>query len=240
MKIYSLHPPSSSFIYGLVDPRTGEVRYIGKTVNGERRLRSHRSQMKGDRSHKGAWLRQLRKLGLTFEMNVLEVASPDLLLERESVWIAFGREQGWPLTNLTNGGEGLHGHKFSQEHREKISIANRGRKLTEDQRSRFLEAIRSRDPSSRTAPPRREGPLSTETRRRIGEAHRGMKKIWSDEGRTRFVASHGKPVIHVQTGMTFSSVKAAATSLGLEYSGVLKAASGKYRQINGHSFRYAS
>jgi hypothetical protein len=48
--------------------------------------------------------------------------------EREQVWIRSLREQGANLTNLTDGGEGIPGYKFSPEACAKNSAAKMGNK----------------------------------------------------------------------------------------------------------------
>jgi hypothetical protein len=229
----------TSFIYGLIDPQTGECRYIGKTSVGSQRMKMHWSRLKCDRTYKGAWLRKLKVGGQECEVEILEELSKELLSGAERRWIAYGREQGWPLTNLTDGGEGLHGHKFTEEHKAKISAANKGRKMTAEQISKLSAACKARDPATRRHQRlQRRVPLSEETRKKIGAAQLGMKKIWSEEGRASFVRSKGKPVRHLSSGEIYPSVRSAANAFQLEYSGVMKAASGKYKQINGHQFEY--
>lgn len=112
-------------IYDLRDPRTGEVRYVGKTVLPlSRRLTSHISAAKG-RSHRRVcrWIRSLLDVGLVPMIHALEVvpAGGDWA-EREAHFIGFYRSRGCDLTNHTDGGEGLPGLVFSEEHRRKISI----------------------------------------------------------------------------------------------------------------------
>jgi hypothetical protein len=58
-------------------------------------------------------------------MRVLEVATATTWENRERFWIAHGRELGWELFNLTDGGDGLHGLIPSAEHRRKISEAHK-------------------------------------------------------------------------------------------------------------------
>lgn len=99
-------------IYGLTDPRTGLVRYIGKSQRGMERPLNHGQPryLIGDRSYKGNWIRSLRALGLEHGIVVIEECSaPDVLPDRERWWIAFARAWGLPLTNLTDGGEGAPG-----------------------------------------------------------------------------------------------------------------------------------
>ena len=104
-----------NFIYGLADPRTGLVRYIGRTTTGMERPRHHwyfYPSKNNHATHKTHWVDELKSLGLRFEIKVLEeVADDDVdsieLLER--YWIAQAKEAGWNLTNTTEGGEGAKG-----------------------------------------------------------------------------------------------------------------------------------
>lgn len=222
---------ATSFIYGLVDPHTGLIRYIGKTSYGAERVRLHWSRRSGGRTYKDNWLRTLSE---ECEVEVLEEVSKELLCEKERAWISYGREAGWPLTNLTDGGDGLHGHIFSEQHRRAISAALTGRKLSPEKLTAYHEMRR------RIGPPRPKGfRMAEEHKEKIRRANQG-KYFVSKEGMERTAAVHRRPVLHVSTDTVYPSAKAAADALGLEYSGVAKAASGRYKQINGHAFRYVS
>jgi hypothetical protein len=108
-------------IYALIDPRTDGVRYVGKSVNVVQRYRIH-CVARGNR-HSAVWIRSLRNVGLRPVLTILEVATEEMWEERERYWIAFYREQGCDLTNLTDGGEGMHGISPSAETRRKLSMA---------------------------------------------------------------------------------------------------------------------
>lgn len=117
-------------IYALVDPRDGSIRYVGKSTQGLTRPRRHISRADQAGTKKVAWLRSLSIVGVQPQISVLEVLpSEDGLAEREISWIAAGLNvYGWPLTNMTAGGEGMLGYRFSEESREKMAAAKRGRK----------------------------------------------------------------------------------------------------------------
>jgi len=53
---------TDSFIYGLIDPRTREVRYIGKSARGMQRPLEHSKPcyLRRDRTHKANWIRELQ------------------------------------------------------------------------------------------------------------------------------------------------------------------------------------
>ena len=56
------------FIYSLSDPRTGEIRYVGKTVNLKRRLYGHLYD--DEKTHKSAWIKSLKRLGLKPQLDI--------------------------------------------------------------------------------------------------------------------------------------------------------------------------
>lgn len=76
------------FIYGLVDPRDGRVRYVGKTSVGLKRPKSYLTPV-GD-AYKDRWVRSLRRLGAVFKIRIAH----------------FRKIYGKALTNRTKGGDG--------------------------------------------------------------------------------------------------------------------------------------
>lgn len=138
------------------------------------------SYLEKDRTYKGNWIRELKRSGFDVEVRILEEVSKEKLSEAEVRWIAKGRQEGWPLTNLTEGGEGGHsGRTFTPEHRAKISAANKGRKMTQEQRQRCSEAAKRRpyDPLRVVAMQRawKGSKHTVETRARIGIGNRRPK-----------------------------------------------------------------
>ena len=59
---------SKSYIYALVDPTSKEVRYVGQSVNPERRYRGH---LKWDSGKLGRWIKQLKISGLKPALTIL-------------------------------------------------------------------------------------------------------------------------------------------------------------------------
>lgn len=122
--------PRQNLVYGLVDPRTRLVRYIGLSTYGMKRPLRHKAQVKaGEQSRKANWIRNLWQAGADYEVVTLETASSrQVLVDAERWWIAYGRGCGWPLTNLTDGGEGCLGRTYSAETLAKMSASAKGRK----------------------------------------------------------------------------------------------------------------
>ncbi len=93
-------------IYGLVDPITGNVRYVGKTAQSpEERLKGHLAGSIRKNHHLGCWLRKLRRAGLTPIMCMLKHGWGEGWEQEERKWI----NGPWArvLTNTAEGGEGL-------------------------------------------------------------------------------------------------------------------------------------
>lgn len=125
-------------IYGLTDPRTGSVRYIGKSRTGLRRSSQHQGRPSEKNPHKSRWIMSLKIVGLAYGVVVLErVVSASDLDDAERRWIAYGRKEGWPLTNLTDGGSGGACGTWTQERRKKVADARRARGHSPETRAKL-------------------------------------------------------------------------------------------------------
>jgi hypothetical protein len=125
----------SGVVYLLWDPRNGNIRYVGKTSRPQSRFGEH---IRGDtrKCHCRSWELSLIAQGLCCEISVVEDGlTAGESNESEKWWIAYGKQCGWPLTNHTDGGEGL--CNPSPETREKMSLAKRGRALSPEHRKKI-------------------------------------------------------------------------------------------------------
>jgi hypothetical protein len=115
-----------NLVYGLVDPRTSELRYVGITCRLPRvRFLQHLSMARnGDHTYRSRWIRELLALDLNPEMIIIEETTDR---SRECYWIERYRTDGARLTNLTDGGDGTMGYRFTPEQRGRMSIAQRAR-----------------------------------------------------------------------------------------------------------------
>jgi len=114
-------------IYALIHPNTNEVRYIGKTEIGVvNRMRGHMKDRTA--SYRGKWIRHLKSLGLKPVCVVIEDdLSSKIVNDAEIFWIAYFKFLGARLINATAGGEGCTGYNPTQATRIKLSLAGRGR-----------------------------------------------------------------------------------------------------------------
>ena len=105
--------PSKYLIYGLVDPITDELRYIGRSSSGLARPRQHHQPSmlrKSDQGYCGNWVRTLITQNLKPEIIIIEEFQGNIQLnDAEEFWIAYYKGLGCRLTNLTVGGAGANG-----------------------------------------------------------------------------------------------------------------------------------
>lgn len=119
-------------IYGLTDPTSGEIRYVGQSSQGIGRALQHGMESflkQSERTHKSRWIRKLQRAGLKYGVKVLEeVGSVDDLDIVECFWIAQLKGVGARLTNATKGGEGTRGYKHTEDWKRRASEAQKGEK----------------------------------------------------------------------------------------------------------------
>lgn len=128
-------------IYTLTDPRTNEIRYVGKTKYSlNKRLNSHLSDCKRYNFHNANWLKVLLSNNLKPSISLLEEVIEDNWIERERYWIKYYRELGCNLNNNTDGGEGHLGYKKSEELKERISQWSRGKQISQKQKEQISKA----------------------------------------------------------------------------------------------------
>lgn len=183
------------YIYCLSDPRTGDVRYIGKTNQPKLRLYGHLTE-KGRRTRKYFWIRSLQRIGLKPILEILEEfpeESGDALWpDAERYWITMFGFWGYKLCNHDSGGNS--GYKKSAITIMKLVRANTGQKRTpeaclrisagkrnpsEETRRKLSDCKIGKIQSRQTIEKRRAAMMghliSEETRRKISEAHKGKK-----------------------------------------------------------------
>lgn len=136
-------------LYALRDPRTQEIRYIGKSIKtADERFRHHlKKSTLSRKNHRTTWILSLLKLGLKPIMQVLrdDIQIEEHLNAEEISTIAFCREAGFDLVNGTDGGEGGLGYKHTEATKEKLRILGAkslGRRLSEESKQKIrLSAI---------------------------------------------------------------------------------------------------
>lgn len=161
-----------TFIYELIDPKTGETRYIGKANNPKDRLKEgHLGVLElKSRTYKSNWIKSLLKEGLKPILNIID----EVPLEEWQFWerhyISLYRSWNIKLTNCTDGGDGIgvswnkgltreldervervaklkEGKQLSIETKLKKSKSLKGRKISEDVKGKMSESQKFRERS---------------------------------------------------------------------------------------------
>src|SRR5579859_1651924 len=117
MTQYTIH-----YVYALIDPRTSELRYVGITCQRPNVRYGHHLSMarNGDHSYRSRWIREVLADG---EKPVIVLLEETADRSRECYWIEQYRSEGARLTNLTDGGEGTPGYRFTPEQRARMSVS---------------------------------------------------------------------------------------------------------------------
>jgi len=122
-----------------------------------------------------------------------------------------------PLANLTDGGEGLSGAVFSQEHRDRIGAAHKGMIRTKETRDKISEAAKRRVVSDKEREHRRAVMLRPEIREKLILINTG--KSHSKEARAKMSASQSGRIHKDETKAKIGLASRNAPPKG-EYKGV--------------------
>lgn len=90
-------------IYGLRDPVSGSIRYVGSADDPRHRMSGHWRERLRTKSDKADWLRSLDRQGLAPELVILDTSSAVERLEAERYWIDKLLAAGHPLLNVVYG-----------------------------------------------------------------------------------------------------------------------------------------
>ncbi len=213
-----LDPDSSRFIvYGLFDPRDGELRYIGKSCSGLKRANNHTKSSdlkRHGKTHKSAWIMFLLRLGLKPTFGVLRRCSSDkeAYLQEQKIISEF-RALGARLTNSTDGGPGRFGYKLSKKTKAKLR--------------KSAKAQQRRSPTKHT----------DETKKGLRTLQLGRKH--SLVARANMSKAHGgKPFKEVSSGIEFQTQNQAATFFEISQSKIGMVLNGFRKSTGGRKFVY--
>ena len=154
------------------------VRYVGWAFDLGRRLAQHSRRAKAERNHKACWLKHLADLGLGPILTELESGTAGWA-DAERRWIAHFHSLGANLTNLTDGGEGIEGFRFSEVSKSKMARAKLGKKRTAEHTAKIVASLRGRKRPASVGQAVSRAKLghsvSEETRVKLSRAIRGRK-----------------------------------------------------------------
>jgi len=153
------------YIYALIDPDSKKIRYIGKSIRPKQRLDNQMNDVSG--CHRSHWLQQLKSQGKRpYQIILQELDDSENWQEWEISWIRHGKNAGWPLTNNTDGGDGV--CNLPYETRQKMAKTWLGRKHKPEtiEKLKIARLLRT---------------TSDETRIKHSLAMKGRKITWKDK-----------------------------------------------------------
>lgn len=184
-------------IYGLKDPVSKLIRYVGYTGGDVNlRLSGHIKESVLLTCHRHKWIRKLFLKKLRPIVVILEVVTLETWVIRECYWIKkFGKQ----LTNGTEGGEGLISpskdvrkrisQTLIQRHAEGVFVNKRRAygPVSEQTKQRISEGVKN-SATFKTAIRKRRGvPLTKEHRKKLSKALKGKK--FTKEHKTKISVS---------------------------------------------------
>jgi hypothetical protein len=134
---------------------------------------------------------------------------------KEIEFINIYKGMGYCEANLTNGGEGLAGMKFSEKHKLNISISskgknkgkmpwNHGKQLSEEIRQKIAKKLIGKKASSKTCA-------------KLSQIKYG-KKVHSESFKQSLKEKFSKQVLDIKTNKTYKNAKEAAIYNNIPYS----------------------
>ncbi len=204
--------------------------YYGSSNNVKRRFKEHRTLLRGNR-HSNVKMQNIwNKYGESyFSFYVVEtVIDISKLVEREQWWIdfAFATLDHDARCNISPTAELNSCGPKTQEHKDKIGAAHKGKVITPEQRKRISDTKKKQNKK-----------LSQEARDKLLWYAKNNKKSVDDLERQALSCSGGKVYTLIDSaGVVYSEIKdltAFAREHQLDPSTLNRVASGKYKQHKG-------
>lgn len=232
-------------VYGLIDPRSGGLRYVGKTERSAvARLKRHiHNAREGVKSHVYNWLRQLLAAGLKPEVEVLERhETAEALDEAERHFIAYFRSIGCDVVNLTSGGDGSVGYRHTEQSKQKQRAKMAGRKLTPEHRASISQGMMghlvSKAARAKSSESQRGRILTAEHRSKLSAAQKLVSN--TKEWALKQSRSHGGREFVDQHGQTYRTLGEAASQCGCSKANISATLHNRRRSAGGFAFRFVT
>ena len=252
------------FIYGLFDPLTNELRYVGKSINPIIRLRKHISERNLHDSYKDRWLRKLYGINLKPELIIIDEVCLSNWQFWESFYIEYFKSIGCRLTNGTLGGDqppSTKGRKHTEYSKEKMSKTKKGKPIpwlnngdvrTQKHIDNLSKSLKGRK-SERLGKTYEQlyGDDSDRLKKKLSESHIGIQagenhpmfnKHHSDETRNKLSKHFSKPVIQLSLNNEYineyESAKIAEEKTGVPFYTIKNICNGRIKKSKQYKWRY--
>lgn len=165
--------------------------YIGSAVRLSNRKATHFYKLKNNKHTNNYLQNAFNKYGGSkFKFEIIEyVDDKNCLIAREQYYMdlykSYNKENGYNIRTIAESNLGVTGKKLSKEHRNAISKANLGKKLSDNTKKKI--SIAKKNPSKETRIKLSNAnigkKLSEETKRKIGEKSKGNTYASALKGR---------------------------------------------------------
>ena len=171
---------------------------------------------------------------------VKENISEDEALILEKTLIKMYREVGEPLTNLTNGGEGISGYKHTKEALAKISAASSAKTYSEESKKKM-----SQSQMGSTHTPESKKIISQKQKEvcaKQGNQFLTGKSKGKHSKETKLKISNKQvkkyPILCVNNNTIYLCAQEAGKKLNLDHKTIWKVLNGKAKTYRGYTFVY--
>ena len=131
------------------------------------------------------------KQGFTVEKILLD-SDEEFVLFAEVELIDKYKRLGICLTNLSNGGDGVSGYKYTDEQREACRKRQLGKKLSKETRQKMSDAKIGKTPNNAGKSYTVKKPFTQEHRQKLSDAQKGKKRS-AESSLKKSLATKGKP-----------------------------------------------
>jgi len=210
------------FIYGLIDPFTFKVRYIGKTINLKQRF--DRQMNECSNTHRCHWIQSLRKKGKKPTQVVLQQLNDDEDWQAAEIkWIAIAKKYGWDLVNGTDGGDGV--LNVSGEGRARMLAAWKGRKHKPETLLKLSESSKGR------VKPEKAKDI-------VSQKMKGRKIEWADKLQVKLRKFDDEKLKAVLSDLETMQVAEVAKKYGVHRTTITKIKRGTYKTFKQKTVNY--
>jgi len=168
------------YIYTFWDKKQERYVYVGQTGDFKSRMKKHLYESKKEYPHSTIEI-EIMEYGINnYDISKMEFPLSDLNNQEMYFIRYFQTREYYGGCNLTDGGDGIRGYKFSEDSKRKMSEIKKGKLLSEEHKKKLKEARKSRI-------------FTNETKRKISESNKG--KHFSEETKEKISnAKKGKSV----------------------------------------------
>lgn len=210
------------FIYGLIDPFTFKVRYIGKTINLKQRLSTQLNEQSN--TYRCHWIQSLLKKGKNpIQVVFQELGDGENWQVAEKRWIAIAKKYGLDLVNCTDGGDGVLG--VSGEGKERMLATWKGRKHKPE------TLIKLSDRSKGRVKPEK-------AKDAVSQKMKGRKIEWADKLQVLIRKFDDEKIELVLHDLKTMTVKSIAEKYGVHRTTITKIKLGTYKTFKQKTVNY--